>query len=90
MNLTTDVVEAKERNVGTSPLPVRKMHNIVLGMVGVFFLVAATYPLSMYRVTQQGNGWGEKEKVKGIYLKTLDDAKKTTTQPLIDSPIEQK
>jgi hypothetical protein len=78
---TTDNLETQEKNIATSPLPVRKMHNIVLAMVGLFFLIAATYPLAFYRVAQKGDGWGEKVKVKGVYLKTLDDAKKTTTQP---------
>jgi hypothetical protein len=75
MSSSTDVVEAKESKIPNSPLPARKMHHIVLGMVGLLFLIAATYPLGMYRITQQENGWGEKVKVKGAYVKTLDDAK---------------
>ncbi len=87
---TTDNPETRERNIANSPLPVRKMHNIVLAMVGLFFLVAATYPLAFYRVVQKSDGWGEKVKVKGIYLKTLDDAKKPIIQPTFSQSTEKK
>jgi hypothetical protein len=87
---TTNNLETKERNIATSPLPVQKMHNIVLAMVGLFFLMAATYPFAFYRVTQKSDGWGEKVKVKGVYLKTLDDAKKPTIQPTFSQSTEKK
>jgi hypothetical protein len=87
---TTQVREQDRENANNRPLPARNLHNIVLAMVGVFFLMAATIPVAMYRVTLQGEGWGEKEKVKGIYLKTLDDAKKPTTQPIIFQSTEKK
>jgi hypothetical protein len=83
MTSNSNTVETRESQTAISPLPVQKMHKIVLGMVGLLFLVAATYPLSMYRVTVQGEGWGDKQKVKGIYVKSLDEAKKTTEQPLV-------
>jgi hypothetical protein len=64
------------------PLPAREMHNIVLLMTGILLAIAATFPLSMHRVAQKGDGWGEKEKVTGSHLKTLDDAKQPIAQPL--------
>jgi hypothetical protein len=71
-SLTTERRESST----TQPLPARKMHSIVLVMVGAFLLIAATYPIGMYRVVRQTEGWGEKAKVKGVYLKTLDEANK--------------
>jgi hypothetical protein len=46
------------------PLPAREMHKIVLAMVGVFGLIAITYPMAMMRVSQM-------EKFRGYHVKSL-------------------
>jgi hypothetical protein len=72
--------EISDNNKNLRPLPAREMHNIVLIMVGLLFAIVATYPLSMYRIAQKDGGWGEKEKVTGSHIKTLDDAKQPIAQ----------
>ncbi|MGK7954397.1 MAG: hypothetical protein AB4063_03910 [Crocosphaera sp.] len=45
-----------DQNNGTShrlqPLPPQKMHKIVFYLMGVFSLIALTYPLAMFRVSR--------------------------------------
>jgi hypothetical protein len=49
------------------PIPAREMHKYVLGFVGLFFLIAASYPIAFWRVSQH-------EKFAGFYVKSFTDA----------------
>jgi hypothetical protein len=79
-NSTIQLQEEIAENKSLRPLPAQKMHNIVLIMVGLLLAIAGTYPLSMHRIAQKNEGWGEKEKVTGSHIKTLDDAKQPIAQ----------
>ncbi|MFB2982095.1 hypothetical protein [Microseira sp. BLCC-F43] len=48
------------------PMPAREMHKYVWGFVGVFFLIAGSYPISFWRVSQH-------EKFAGFHVKSLTD-----------------
>lgn len=48
------------------PMPAREMHKYVWGFVGVFFLIAASYPISFWRVSQE-------QKFAGFHVKSLTD-----------------
>jgi hypothetical protein len=46
------------------PIPAQKMHKIVLVLMGVFTLLAVTYPIAMFRVSDM-------EKFRGFHVKSL-------------------
>lgn len=52
------------------PIPAREMHKYVWGFVGVFFLIAASYPISFWRVSQD-------QKFAGFYVKSFTDEGKS-------------
>lgn len=51
------------------PMPPREMHKYVLGFVGVFLLIGASYPIALWRVSQH-------EKFAGLHVKSFTDAGK--------------
>ncbi|GET40108.1 hypothetical protein [Microseira wollei] len=51
------------------PMPAREMHKYVWGFVGVFFLIAGSYPISFWRVSQD-------QKFAGFHVKSFTDAGK--------------
>ncbi|OCR01191.1 hypothetical protein BCD67_17675 [Oscillatoriales cyanobacterium USR001] len=59
------------------PLPAREMHKIVLGMVGVFGLLAITFPVAMIRVSQM-------DKFRGFHVKSLPLEMKNSSGELPD------
>lgn len=48
------------------PMPAREMHKYVWGFVGVFFLIAGSYPISLWRVSQD-------EKFAGFHVKSFTE-----------------
>jgi hypothetical protein len=48
------------------PMPAREMHKYVWGFVGVFFLIAGSFPISFWRVSQD-------QKFAGFHVKSLTD-----------------
>ncbi len=52
------------------PMPAKEMHKYVWGFVGVFFLIAASYPISFWRVSQE-------QKFAGFHVKSFTDEGKT-------------
>ncbi len=52
------------------PMPAREMHKYVWGFVGVFFLIAASYPISFWRVSQD-------QKFAGFHVKSFTEQGKT-------------
>jgi hypothetical protein len=46
------------------PIPAQEMHKIVFTLVGVFTLIAVTYPIAMFRVS-------DTEKFRDYHVKSL-------------------
>ncbi|HAX75066.1 MAG TPA: hypothetical protein DCY88_04325 [Cyanobacteria bacterium UBA11372] len=51
------------------PMPAREMHKYVWGFVGVFFLIAGSFPISFWRVSQD-------QKFAGFHVKSFTDGGK--------------
>lgn len=67
--------------IQNKPLPAREMHKIVLIMMGVFSLMAITFPTAMMRVSQM-------EKFRGFHVKSLPlDLKKPSGESLDVKPV---
>ncbi|NJK48081.1 hypothetical protein HC931_07765 [Candidatus Gracilibacteria bacterium] len=50
--------------IQSKPIPAQKMHSIVFALMGVFGLMALTYPIAMFRVSNM-------EKFQGYHVKSL-------------------
>lgn len=68
----TDIPQIEAEISPPKPLPAQKMHKIVFAFVGIFTLVAITYPIAMWRVSQM-------DKFRGFHVKSLPD---NLAQPL--------
>ncbi len=68
----TNIQQIEAEVSSPKPLPAQKMHKIVFAFVGIFTLIAVTYPIAMWRVSQM-------DKFRGSHVKSLPD---NLAQPL--------
>ena len=66
LSQATNIPQIEAEISPPKPLPAQKMHKIVLAFIGIFTLVAVTYPISMWRVSQM-------DKFRGFHVKSLPD-----------------
>jgi hypothetical protein len=71
-NIPTEMITNSTKSIALVPLEkgsrisARELHKYVVGLVGVFILCIITYPIAIYRVTQQGKVGSSRSHVRSL------------------------